>query len=90
MEQAGPHGTPSPCTGQQLTGGRTVEAFPWPSWPRAVGWGMWRAAGGGTGVSPHSRSYISFDILRRVLRDYFGYDVLYCMNITDVDDKVGL
>ncbi|XP_012216089.1 cysteine--tRNA ligase, cytoplasmic [Linepithema humile] len=36
----------------------------------------------------HARSYISFDILRRVLSDYFGYDVLYVMNITDVDDKI--
>ncbi|RMC00174.1 hypothetical protein DUI87_22776 [Hirundo rustica rustica] len=35
----------------------------------------------------HARSYISFDILRRVLRDYFKYDVFYCMNITDIDDK---
>lgn len=36
------------------------------------------------------RSYISFDILRRVLRDYFKYDVFYCMNITDIDDKVNV
>jgi len=36
----------------------------------------------------HARSYISFDILRRVLTDYFGYNVLYCMNITDIDDKI--
>ncbi|XP_011285391.1 LOW QUALITY PROTEIN: cysteine--tRNA ligase, cytoplasmic [Felis catus] len=36
----------------------------------------------------HARSYISFDILRRVLRDYFGFDVFYCMNITDIDDKI--
>uniref|UniRef100_A0A674ICR9 Cysteine--tRNA ligase, cytoplasmic n=1 Tax=Terrapene triunguis TaxID=2587831 RepID=A0A674ICR9_9SAUR len=36
----------------------------------------------------HARSYISFDILRRVLRDYFKYDVLYCINITDIDDKI--
>uniref|UniRef100_F6UF61 Cysteine--tRNA ligase, cytoplasmic n=1 Tax=Monodelphis domestica TaxID=13616 RepID=F6UF61_MONDO len=36
----------------------------------------------------HARSYISFDILRRVLRDYFQFDVFYCMNITDVDDKI--
>uniref|UniRef100_A0AAX7SVX4 Cysteine--tRNA ligase, cytoplasmic n=1 Tax=Astatotilapia calliptera TaxID=8154 RepID=A0AAX7SVX4_ASTCA len=36
----------------------------------------------------HARSYISFDILRRILRDYFKYDVIYCMNITDIDDKV--
>lgn len=39
-------------------------------------------------VSRHCRSYISFDILRRVLRDYFKFDVFYCMNITDIDDKV--
>uniref|UniRef100_A0A667WNS5 Cysteine--tRNA ligase, cytoplasmic n=1 Tax=Myripristis murdjan TaxID=586833 RepID=A0A667WNS5_9TELE len=36
----------------------------------------------------HARSYISFDILRRILQDYFKYDVLYCMNITDIDDKI--
>ncbi|XP_011700018.1 PREDICTED: cysteine--tRNA ligase, cytoplasmic [Wasmannia auropunctata] len=36
----------------------------------------------------HARAYISLDILRRVLSDYFGYDVLYVMNITDIDDKI--
>jgi cysteinyl-tRNA synthetase len=36
-----------------------------------------------------SRSYITFDILRRVMRDYFNYDILYAMNITDIDNKVG-
>ncbi|XP_055900435.1 cysteine--tRNA ligase, cytoplasmic-like isoform X1 [Biomphalaria glabrata] len=36
----------------------------------------------------HARSYISFDILRRVLMDYFHYDIFYCMNITDIDDKI--
>uniref|UniRef100_A0A4W3IEV2 Cysteine--tRNA ligase, cytoplasmic n=1 Tax=Callorhinchus milii TaxID=7868 RepID=A0A4W3IEV2_CALMI len=36
----------------------------------------------------HARSYISFDILRRILMNYFNYDVFYCMNITDVDDKI--
>lgn len=34
------------------------------------------------------RSYISFDILRRVMSDYFGYNILYVMNITDIDDKI--
>lgn len=34
------------------------------------------------------RSYISFDILRRVFIDYFNYEVLYVMNITDIDDKI--
>ncbi|XP_064634346.1 cysteine--tRNA ligase, cytoplasmic-like [Lineus longissimus] len=36
----------------------------------------------------HARSYVSFDILRRVMRDYFNYDILYAMNITDIDDKI--
>lgn len=36
----------------------------------------------------HARSYMSFDIVRRVLRDYFGYDITYVMNITDIDDKI--
>uniref|UniRef100_A0A5K3FU09 cysteine--tRNA ligase n=1 Tax=Mesocestoides corti TaxID=53468 RepID=A0A5K3FU09_MESCO len=36
----------------------------------------------------HARSYISFDIIRRVLADYFGFKVKYVMNITDIDDKI--
>ena len=38
----------------------------------------------------HARAYITFDIIRRVLTDYFKYDVQYVMNITDLDDKVAL
>eukprot|EP00271_Cylindrocystis_brebissonii_P001523 TRINITY_DN11788_c0_g2_i1.p1 TRINITY_DN11788_c0_g2~~TRINITY_DN11788_c0_g2_i1.p1 ORF type:complete len:804 (+),score=187.84 TRINITY_DN11788_c0_g2_i1:329-2740(+) len=36
----------------------------------------------------HARTYLSFDIMRRILEDYFGYDVFFVMNVTDVDDKV--
>jgi cysteinyl-tRNA synthetase len=36
----------------------------------------------------HARNYVTFDVLRRVLEDYFGYSVLYVMNVTDVDDKI--
>ncbi|EDW74680.1 uncharacterized protein Dwil_GK15775 [Drosophila willistoni] len=36
----------------------------------------------------HARSYISFDILRRILSNYFGYNIHYVMNITDIDDKI--
>ncbi|XP_075235376.1 cysteine--tRNA ligase, cytoplasmic isoform X2 [Lycorma delicatula] len=36
----------------------------------------------------HARSYITFDILRRVLSDYFGYHVFFVMNVTDIDDKI--
>uniref|UniRef100_A0A183BVA7 Cysteine--tRNA ligase, cytoplasmic n=1 Tax=Globodera pallida TaxID=36090 RepID=A0A183BVA7_GLOPA len=36
----------------------------------------------------HARAYLSFDIVRRVLTDYFNYDLLYVMNVTDIDDKI--
>ncbi|VDD92362.1 unnamed protein product [Enterobius vermicularis] len=36
----------------------------------------------------HARAYLSFDILRRIMQDYFGYDVQFVMNITDIDDKI--
>ncbi len=34
------------------------------------------------------RNYLCNDMIRRVLRDHFGYNIQYCMNITDVDDKI--
>lgn len=36
----------------------------------------------------HARNYLTFDIVRRVLEDYFGYSILYVMNVTDVEDKI--
>ena len=36
----------------------------------------------------HARTYLTFDIVRRVISNYFGYDVFYVMNITDIDDKI--
>jgi cysteinyl-tRNA synthetase len=36
----------------------------------------------------HARNYVTTDIIRRLLRDYFRFDVEFVMNITDVDDKV--
>ncbi|KAJ8599745.1 hypothetical protein CTAYLR_003427 [Chrysophaeum taylorii] len=36
----------------------------------------------------HARTYIQFDVVRRILRDVLGYDVTYVMNVTDVDDKI--
>ncbi|KAG9009680.1 hypothetical protein FRB94_011685 [Tulasnella sp. JGI-2019a] len=36
----------------------------------------------------HARNYVSQDIIRRILVDYFGYDVHFVMNITDIDDKI--
>lgn len=37
----------------------------------------------------HARNYVTTDVLRRVMRDYFGFDVKFVQNVTDVDDKVG-
>lgn len=36
----------------------------------------------------HARNYLTQDIIRRVLRDYFAYDVNFVQNVTDLDDKV--
>ncbi|KAG8860564.1 hypothetical protein FRB96_003818 [Tulasnella sp. 330] len=36
----------------------------------------------------HARNYVSQDIIRRILVDYFGYDVHLVMNVTDIDDKI--
>lgn len=36
----------------------------------------------------HAKTYICFDYIRRIMTDYFGYDVKLCMNITDLDDKI--
>lgn len=36
----------------------------------------------------HARSYVTFDIIRRVLSDYFKFDVFFVQNVTDIDDKI--
>jgi cysteinyl-tRNA synthetase len=36
----------------------------------------------------HARTYTSLDTIRRILTDYFNIEVTWCMNITDVDDKI--
>ncbi|ETN40579.1 cysteine-tRNA ligase [Cyphellophora europaea CBS 101466] len=36
----------------------------------------------------HARNYVTIDIIRRILSDYFGFKVHFVMNITDVDDKI--
>ena len=41
-----------------------------------------------TVILMNGRNYITTDILRRLLEDYFGYNILFVMNITDIDDKV--
>jgi cysteinyl-tRNA synthetase len=36
----------------------------------------------------HARNYVSTDIIRRIMRDYFELPIQFVMNITDVDDKI--
>ncbi|KAH8910068.1 hypothetical protein BR93DRAFT_943882 [Coniochaeta sp. PMI_546] len=36
----------------------------------------------------HARNYVSTDIIRRIMRDYFRLPIKFVMNITDVDDKI--
>lgn len=36
----------------------------------------------------HARNYVSTDIIRRILRDYFHFNIKFIMNTTDVDDKI--
>jgi len=36
----------------------------------------------------HARNYISIDILRRIVTDYFGYNCTFVQGLTDIDDKI--
>ena len=36
----------------------------------------------------HARTYVSMDMIRRVMTDYFQIDVDYVMGVTDIDDKI--
>ncbi|CDO92791.1 unnamed protein product [Kluyveromyces dobzhanskii CBS 2104] len=36
----------------------------------------------------HARNYVSIDINRRILQDYFGFDINFVQNVTDIDDKI--
>eukprot|EP01059_Diplonema_ambulator_P032735 TRINITY_DN6561_c0_g1_i1.p1 TRINITY_DN6561_c0_g1~~TRINITY_DN6561_c0_g1_i1.p1 ORF type:complete len:675 (+),score=123.82 TRINITY_DN6561_c0_g1_i1:242-2026(+) len=36
----------------------------------------------------HCRTYLTFDIVRRILENYFNYDVTLVMGVTDIDDRI--
>lgn len=36
----------------------------------------------------HARNYVSIDINRRIMQDYFGYNIKFVQNVTDIDDKI--
>ena len=35
-----------------------------------------------------ARTYISLDIMRRIMTDYFAYDIKFVMSVTDVDARI--
>lgn len=36
----------------------------------------------------HARNYVAIDINRRIMSNYFGYDIQFVQNVTDIDDKI--
>ena len=36
----------------------------------------------------HARAYVSMDIIHRLMSDMFGYDMIFALGMTDVDDKI--
>jgi cysteinyl-tRNA synthetase len=36
----------------------------------------------------HAKAYMTSDLIRNIMTKYFGYDVLFVQNITDIDDKI--
>jgi cysteinyl-tRNA synthetase len=36
----------------------------------------------------HAKKYVSTDIIRRIMKDYFGFRIKFVMNTTDIDDKI--
>lgn len=36
----------------------------------------------------HARNYVTIDINRRILQDFFNYNVEFIQNVTDIDDKI--
>jgi len=59
-----------------------------PKDPRRVLWYMCGPTVYDVSHMGHARTYIQFDILRRIMQDFFGYNVIMCMNVTDIDDKI--
>ncbi|XP_014251430.1 probable cysteine--tRNA ligase, mitochondrial [Cimex lectularius] len=36
----------------------------------------------------HACCYMQYDLMRRILEDYFGINVIFVMGVTDIDDKI--
>lgn len=77
------------ASGLKLLNSLTQQTEPFvPIDPRLVKWYICGPTVYDASHVGHARNYLAFDIVRRILMDYFGYDILYVMNITDIDDKI--
>lgn len=66
---------------------RCLDSFPDPS----TGVLKWYSCGPTVYDSAHlghARTYVSLDVIRRILTDYFRFDITLALGITDVDDKI--
>ncbi|CAK4614784.1 hypothetical protein LEN26_010952 [Aphanomyces euteiches] len=66
----------------------TGQLDPFPSSPTAIKWYVCGPTVYDSAHLGHARSYVSQDILRRILTKHFGQEVFLVMGMTDVDDKI--
>ncbi|CAD7966915.1 unnamed protein product [Amoebophrya sp. A120] len=86
---ANPETFPLGYSGLRMTNSLTDEVEPFlPHEGRRVNWYVCGPTVYDHAHLGHARAYLTFDIMRRVMEDYFGYEVLYQLNITDIDDKI--
>ncbi len=67
---------------------RTKVPFQTSTFDNSVKWYMCGPTVYDSSHMGHARTYLGFDIIRRVMENYFGYNVSLVMNITDIDDKI--
>ncbi|KAJ3275281.1 hypothetical protein HDV01_001008 [Terramyces sp. JEL0728] len=82
-----PQGTPVPKLHVYNSMTRKKEEFI-PETGNQVGWYSCGPTVYNNSHLGHARNYITFDIIRRIMEDFFKFDVLYVLNITDIDDKI--
>ena len=81
----GPVGSSPLHTLNSLTGTKTPFL---PLQPPSVSWYICGPTVYDSAHLGHARAYVTFDILRRIMEQHFGYRVQYVMNVTDIDDKI--
>ncbi|KAJ2701179.1 cysteinyl-tRNA synthetase [Coemansia sp. IMI 209128] len=78
-----------PQTGLRVLNSLTKSTVPFV--PREGNYVSWYACGPTVYDAAHighARNYVTFDTIRRIMEDYFNYDVNLVMNVTDIDDKI--